>query len=106
MRCKHLGLLRLFVCDAHATVHADVTFRYDVKLDFKEHIGVATIKLQWKHLQDTSDAFAVIPSGRLVYRLARVASRVYVITIPDMLSALRSENHIGGSPFSVPFQTV
>ena len=87
-------------------MHAHVTFRYDVKLDFKEHIGVATIKLQWKHLQDTSDAFAVIPSGRLAHRLACVAFRVHAVTIPDTLPALRSETHIGGSPFSVPFQTV
>ena len=41
---------------------------YDVKLDFKDHISTATIKLEWKHLSDTANAFAVIPSGRLANR--------------------------------------
>ena len=42
---------------------------YDVKLDFKDHKDVATIKLEWKHLQDAT-AFTVIPTGRLVHRFA------------------------------------
>jgi hypothetical protein len=40
---------------------------YDVKLDFKDHKDVATIKLEWKHAQDAA-AFTVIPTGRLVNR--------------------------------------
>ena len=40
---------------------------YDVKLDFKDHKDVATIKLEWKHAQDAA-AFTVIPTGRLVHR--------------------------------------
>lgn len=44
-----------------------MTCSYDVKLDFKDLVGAASIKLEWKHAQDAA-AFTVIPSGRLAHR--------------------------------------